>query len=197
MTPDSQPSLLSDADWRAAELATLYHRQPASALSASELTAWVQRLARFQAQVRSIPAAHQPSLFDPPTSLPPEDTLDPFALPPQNAAFWRGQFQESGVPALYCVVDHGAAVLLYVGETLHSNQRWKGVHDCKRYILNYVEAHRRHGLPVTVNIGFWPHAQTDRRARQCLESALIAKWQSPFNKENWHLWQTPFVGGKL
>ena len=76
----------------------------------------------------------------------------------------RGQCQESGVPALYFVVDYEANVLLYVGETIKSNQRWKGVHDCKRYILNYVEAHRVHQATATVNIGFWPHAAADRKS---------------------------------
>ncbi|PSN19912.1 hypothetical protein C7271_04885, partial [filamentous cyanobacterium CCP5] len=78
-----------------------------------------------------------------------------------------------------------------------SNQRWKGVHDCKRYILNYISAHRAHDLTVTVNIGFWPHAPADRKARQRLESDLIGQWRSPFNKENWSFWNTPFVGEKL
>jgi len=31
------------------------------------------------------------------------------------------------------------------------------------------------------------------RPRQQLEKSLIAKWRSPFNKENWNFWGTPFV----
>ncbi|MEO1211419.1 MAG: GIY-YIG nuclease family protein, partial [Cyanobacteria bacterium J06638_20] len=31
---------------------------------------------------------------------------------------------------------------------------------------------------------------------QHLESALIYRWRSPFNKENWTFWGTPFTGGK-
>jgi hypothetical protein len=163
----------------------------------AELQNWKQRVAQFQGEVRSTPVVAQGSLFGETTPPSPVDTIDPFTLPPQNAEFWRGQFQESGVPALYFVVDHEADVLLYVGETVKSNQRWKGVHDCKRYILNYVEAHRIHNATATVNIGFWPNATADRRARQALESKLIYKWRSPFNKENWSFWSTPFVGGKL
>ncbi|MFQ4139987.1 GIY-YIG nuclease family protein [Nodosilinea sp. PGN35] len=193
--PDYQPSLLSDADLRAADLSWAYNRPAGATMAIDELQGWKQRVAQFQATVQADPAV-QGTLFDTVNDSPAE-TLDPFALPPRNAEFWRGQFQESGVPALYFVVDHEAAVLLYVGETVKSNQRWKGVHDCKRYILSYVEAHRVHDLPVAVNIGFWPHAERDRKARQALELALIRRWRSPFNKENWAIWSTPFVGGKL
>lgn len=197
MTAEYQPSLLSAADQRAADLSWAYNRSAGSAMPVAELQTWKQRVAQYQATVQSAPQPQQGSLFDLGVAPSPAETLDPFALAPQNAEFWRGQFQESGVPALYFVVDHAATLLLYVGETIKSNQRWKGVHDCKRYILSYVEAHRVHDLPVAVNIGFWPHAVADRRARQALESALITKWQSPFNKENWAIWSTPFVGGKL
>jgi hypothetical protein len=196
MAPDYQPSLLSEADQRAADRSWAYNRSAGSAMPVAELQDWKQRVAQFQATVRSGPAIAQGSLFDL-ADTSPAGTLDPFALLPQNAEFWRGQFQESGVPALYFVVDHEADLLLYVGETIKSNQRWKGVHDCKRYILSYVEAHRVHGLGLAVNIGFWPHADRDRKARQALELELIQRWRSPFNKENWAIWSTPFVGGKL
>jgi hypothetical protein len=196
MASDYQPSLLSNADLRAADQSWAYNRSAGSAMPTAELQSWKQRVAQYQAGVRSGPAIAQGSLFDL-TEASPADTLDPFALSPQNAEFWRGQFQESGVPALYFVVDHEVNLLLYVGETVKSNQRWKGVHDCKRYILSYVEAHRAHGLPVAVNIGFWPYAERDRKARQTLELELIQRWRSPFNKENWTTWGTPFVGGKL
>ncbi|MGB3312766.1 MAG: GIY-YIG nuclease family protein [Nodosilinea sp.] len=196
MASDYQPSLLSETDLRAADLSWAYNRPAGSAILADELQGWKQRVAQFQATVRSGPAIAQGSLFDL-AEASPASTLDPFTLSPQNAEFWRGQFQESGVPALYFVVDHEADLLLYVGETVKSNQRWKGVHDCKRYILSYVAAHRSHSLAVAVNIGFWPHAERDRKARQTLELELIQRWRSPFNKENWATWSTPFVGGKL
>ncbi|HIK44924.1 MAG TPA: GIY-YIG nuclease family protein [Leptolyngbyaceae cyanobacterium M65_K2018_010] len=197
MTTDYQPFLLSDQDLRAADVSWAYNRSAGGAIALGELQAWKQRVASYQAKVQAAPQVEQGNLFaaiTPPTAA---DTLDPFSLPPQNAEFWRGQFQESGVPALYFVVDHEVPLLLYVGETIKSNQRWQGVHDCKRYILSYVEAHRVHRLPVAVNIGFWPHAAADRKVRQGLEQALIRRWRSPFNKENWAMWSTPFVGSKL
>ncbi len=197
MANDYQPSLLSDGDLRAADASWAYNRAPGSSISLAELQAWQQRVARYQEEVRLAPQAQQGRLFDMDGSPTLAETLDPFTLAPQNAEFWRGQFQESGVPALYFVVDHQVPVLLYIGETVKSNQRWQGVHDCKRYILSYIEAHRVHALPVAVNIGFWPYATADRKTRQGLELALIRRWRSPFNKENWALWSTPFVGGKL
>jgi hypothetical protein len=196
MTADYQPSLLSEADLRAADASWAYNRSVGSTIPLGELQGWKQRVAAYQAQVIAAPAVEQGTLFEL-TAATPATTIDPFALPPQNAEFWRGRFHESGVPALYFVVDHEVPVLLYVGETVKSNQRWQGVHDCKRYILSYVEAHRHHDLPVTVNIGFWPHATADRKSRQGLERELIRRWRSPFNKENWATWSTPFVGGKL
>jgi hypothetical protein len=197
MASDYQPSLLSNADLRAADASWVYNRSAGSGISLGELEGWKQRVASYQADVRMAPQVQQGTLFEADCAPALADTLDPFTLPLQNAEFWRGQFQESGVPALYFVVDHQVPVLLYVGETIKSNQRWQGVHDCKRYILSYVETHRVHALPVAVNIGFWPYAAIDRKTRQGLESALIRRWRSPFNKENWAIWGTPFVGAKL
>lgn len=196
MTSDYQPSLLSEADLRAADVSWVYNRPQGTELAIAELQSWKQRIHNWQQAILTTPVVEQASLFELPTDASPADTVDPFTLPQRNAEFWRGQFQESGVPALYFVVDQEVPILLYVGETIKSNQRWKGEHDCKRYILNYIAAHRPHNLTLAVNIGFWPHAPSDRKARQSLELELIRKWKSPFNKENWSFWNTPFVGGK-
>ncbi|MEO1506943.1 MAG: GIY-YIG nuclease family protein [Cyanobacteria bacterium J06633_23] len=136
--------------------------------------------------------AEAPGQYGPP-SLDTE-TLDPFTLPQQSTEFWRWQFSDVGVAALYFVIDYQSELLLYVGETVKSNQRWKGEHDCKRYLMNYRHAHYHHGLESQLGIAFWRHAPAERRPRQKIESALIRKWRSPFNKENWTFWGTPFVG---
>ena len=192
---DYQPSLLSNQDLKAAEVSWAYNRAAAAdtVLSAAELTAWKQRVQQFQQTVKSGAGETQGTLFETAIAAPADD-LDPFTLPQRNAEFWREQFTDTGNAALYFVVDHKADLLLYVGETVKANQRWKGTHDCKRYILNYVSAHRATQLPVQVNIGFWPYAPAGRKARQALESELIRKWRSPFNKENWQRWATPFIG---
>ncbi|MEM1279552.1 MAG: GIY-YIG nuclease family protein [Cyanobacteria bacterium P01_D01_bin.6] len=192
---DYQPSLLSNQELKAAEVSWAYNRPTPqqTALTAAELTAWKQRVQAFQQTVKTSVGATQGSLFGGHDTSPTDD-IDPFTLPQRNAEFWREQFTDVGNAALYFVVDHEADLLLYVGETVKANQRWKGTHDCKRYILNYVSAHRTAQLPVQVNIGFWPYAPADRKARQALESDLIRKWRSPFNKENWRPWATPFIG---
>ncbi|MGD1861352.1 MAG: GIY-YIG nuclease family protein [Leptolyngbyaceae cyanobacterium] len=189
---DYQPTLLSQQDLKAAEVSWAYNRSAPTALSADELTAWKQRISRFQKTVCQDQSHAQGSLFAP-SPPPAAAAIDPFTLPQRNAEFWREQFTDAGQAALYFVVDHEADLLLYVGETVKANQRWKGTHDCKRYILNYISAHRIAQLTVQVNIGFWPYAPDDRQARQALESKLICQWRSPFNKENWRMWATPFV----
>ncbi|MEM9007004.1 MAG: GIY-YIG nuclease family protein [Cyanobacteria bacterium P01_F01_bin.86] len=190
---DYQPSLLSNQDLKAAEVSWAYNQTAATeTLTGSELSAWKERIFQFQQTVQTTAAPAQGSLFGSEVTSPAED-IDPFTLPQRNAEFWRGQFSDMGNAALYFVVDHELPILLYVGETVKANQRWKGTHDCKRYILSYVAAHRADSMSVQVNIGFWPYAPEERKARQLLESELIRKWRSPFNKENWRTWATPFV----
>jgi hypothetical protein len=169
------------------------------------LQQWKQRIVTFQHHVKTCVPAQQGNLFDGMDDgtltdrvnfeFADPDRINPFALPQKNTEFWRWKAEDMGVAALYFVIDDQAAILLYVGETVKSNQRWKGEHDCKRYLMNYVSAHRSLDLPVRVNIRFWAKAPAQTRPRQRLESALIRKWRSPFNKENWEFWGTPFVGG--
>jgi hypothetical protein len=87
----------------------------------------------------------------------------------------------------------GSPLLLYTGETGKSNQRWKGEHGCKHYLLNYQQAHYHYSLPTEIGIAFWQDAPAQTKARQQLERDLILKWRSPFNKENWAFWGTPFT----
>ncbi|PZV14401.1 MAG: hypothetical protein DCF22_09030 [Leptolyngbya sp.] len=163
-------------------------------MSVEVLQSWKQQVFQHQQQVTVNSPAHQGSLFAlSPTVADVAESIDLFNLPRQNTEFWRWKADDQGVSALYFVVDYELPIVLYVGETMKSGMRWKGEHDCKRYILNYVSAHRPHGLPVAVNISFWADAPTNTRDRQKLESALIHKWRSPFNKENWKYWNTPFV----
>lgn len=173
-------------------------------LSLTALQAWKQRVFQFQQQVKLSSAPEQGSLFGlTPTAEEIADTIAPFTLTRQNTDFWRWQVQDAGTAAYYFVIDYELPILLYVGETVKANQRWKGEHDCKRYIENYISAHREcdrststPAAPCTVGIAFLHWAPTSTRDRQQLETALIYKWRSPFNKQNWTFWGTPFVGGK-
>ena len=204
MPKDTQSFLLSDSALRAASYSTYENFQPDAVLSPGALQAWKQRILRFQLQIQNALPAQQGSLFAQAAAPDPVAeqaiALDLFSLRRQNTEFWRWQFDDVGVAAMYFVIDYAARageniqpLLLYVGETVKSNQRWKGVHDCKRYLSNYRQAHYEHGFESELGIAFWPHAPAARKPRQQLESALIYRWRSPFNKENWRFWNTPFV----
>ena len=200
MPKDSQSFLLSDSAMQAASYSTYQNFHSAPTLCALELQNWKQRIILFQTRLQATSTPTQGSLFD---TFSPDllDSIQPFELRRQNTEFWRWQFDDVGVPAMYFVIDGATTansdpLLLYVGETVKSNQRWKGVHDCKRYLTNYRQAHHDAELKSELAIAFWPQAPTDRLARQKLESQLIYKWRSPFNKENWRYWNTPFITGK-
>lgn len=211
---DYQPFLLSDSAMQAASYSTYENFRSRSTLGLSEIKAWKQKISHFQLQRQSqlSPTEQQGSLFGTksrsPSPIEVARGIEPFLLQRQNTQFWRWRFEDVGVAAMYFVIDYavvscvdterasGQPLLLYVGETIKSNQRWKGEHDCKRYLLNYRQAHYDNGLATELGITFWPKAPTDRKVRQQIESALIRHWRSPFNKENWHFWNTPFVDGK-
>lgn len=204
---DRQPSLFSVQTQQQVRQSQFESLEPVLQLSEAELQRWKARIASFQRQVAIAPPPQQGSLFSVAEApgqygktsnaeLTTIDTLDPFALPQQNTEFWRWQFDDVGVAALYFVIDYTTNVLLYVGETVKSNQRWKGEHDCKRYLLNYRQVHYDHALTSQLGIAFWPHAPAERKPRQQIESALIRRWRPPFNKENWQFWGTPFVDSK-
>lgn len=205
MTENTQSFLLSDSALRAASYSTYENFQPPLSLGPIELESWKQRIISFQVKLQQAPPVQQGSLFE--GAIAPKKTasaIDPFTLRRQNTEFWRWQFDDVGVAAMYFVIDYAAThetksqpLLLYVGETVKSNQRWKGVHDCKRYLTNYRQSHYENGIESKIGIAFWPFAPDERRSRQKLESDLIYRWRSPFNKENWRFWNTPFVSGKL
>lgn len=196
MSVPDQLSLLSDNDLQQVRRSRYQNQPDHLTLSATALQDWKQRIAQYQQQVQIHPVIEQVTLFGAASTPLDADTLDPFRLPQQNTEFWRWKAHDQGVAALYFVIDYDLSLLLYVGETVKSNQRWKGEHDCKRYLENYRAAHYQHQLTSTLGIAFWPHAPVATRPRQQLESQLIYKWRSPFNKENWDFWGTPFVGGK-
>lgn len=166
-------------------------------ISLEALQTWKQRIFQFQQSVQVNAETEQGSLFGlAPAAADVAQAIAPFTLPQQNTEFWRWKAEDVGTAAYYFVIDYELPLLLYIGETVKANQRWKGEHDCKRYIENYISTHRQAAAVTTVGIAFLHWAPTATRARQQLESALIYKWRSPFNKQNWTFWGTPFVGGK-
>ncbi|MGA1411561.1 MAG: GIY-YIG nuclease family protein [Prochlorotrichaceae cyanobacterium] len=197
-TSNTQLSLFSVSEARSLDTWGSLNTADSGAITLTTLQTWKKRVYNFQRQVRSEPPPQQQTLFAPEISYTQNsidpDRLDPFQLPRQNINFWRWKVSDSGEAALYFVIDYHLPLLLYVGETVKSNQRWKGEHDCKRYLSQYRQAHYDHQQDTQLGIAFLRGAPSHYKARQRLELSLIQRWRSPFNKENWTLWGTPFVG---
>jgi hypothetical protein len=166
-------------------------------MGSKSLQSWKQAIAKYQESLTVMIPAIQSCLFEIPVSHCDPEAINPFRLPIQPAEFYRLPNADNGDACIYFVIDLVSQidlpVLLYVGETIHSHKRWKGVHDCKRYLLNYHELHAIHNLSTQIVMTFWWDAPIATGPRQKLERILINKWRSPFNKENWNLWGTPFV----
>lgn len=169
-----------------------YKLAPPPQMDAAFLQSWKQRIADAQYRARFEPPAQQTALLDTPELD--SDRIDPFALYPYPSLFYRLPPARADRPCVYFALDRAAPkLLLYVGETQHSNQRWKQVHDCKRYLERYIDLHRQYDLNAEVCIAFYWDVPPETTARRQLERALIQKWRSPFNKENWSFWGQPFA----
>lgn len=181
----------------AAEVSGSYRvKSPPLKLSAVALREWKQRIYEYQSRIRETPPQVEVDLFGLPLEQRVADRLDPFTMRQQNIEFWRWKNHDQGTAALYFVIDYELPLLLYVGETVKSGQRWKGEHGCKWYLDHYCSAHSLHRIKTAIGIAFWSQAPVATRPRQQIESDLIYKWRSPFNKENWVFWGTPFVPPK-
>lgn len=156
------------------------------------LVQWKTKIAAHQQRAKENQPV-QGTLFDVAKAHVDLDKIDPFNLRPCPMSFYRLPVDSPGDACIYFVVDNAARLVLYIGETCRSNKRWKGTHDCKRYLDNYQSLHYQYGLSCAVNIAFWWDAPALARARQQMELELIERWRSPFNKENWTLWGTPFI----
>ncbi|MFY7832447.1 MAG: GIY-YIG nuclease family protein [Pseudanabaena sp.] len=189
-----QGSLFSEGIQRNSRL---YYSGASYEMGSQSLQAWKQAIAKYQSSITTMIPAVQTSLFDLPSTHCDPHAINPFVLPIQPAEFYRLPSRGSDDACIYFVIDLTtelqSPVLLYIGETCRSHKRWKGIHDCKRYLLNYRDLHNTHNLQTQVVMSFWWDAPSSSRPRQQLERSLIEKWRSPFNKENWSFWGTPFV----
>ena len=182
----NQLNLFSDLPLEAAT------RSPQLVMDKLALVRWKSRIYNYQQRVREGQSGKQTTLFDlTPTHCDP-GKINPFSLQLQSMAFWRFPTNSPCESCVYFVVDSAAPLLLYIGETCRSNKRWKGTHDCKRYIEKYQGLHYQHQLSCAVNMAFWWDTPTNTKSRQQLEAALIQLWRPPFNKENWSRWGQPF-----
>lgn len=123
--------------------------------------------------------------------------LNPLKLTPLPIIFWRWPTSPHKGPAIYLVMDRPTGLktplLLYVGETIAANRRWKSTHDCKEYLAAYTEALTGAGLTSQLSIRFWTDVPKQTKARRQIEQKLIQRWLPPFNKETRARWTTPFT----
>ncbi|MDZ4879064.1 MAG: hypothetical protein CLLPBCKN_008502 [Chroococcidiopsis cubana SAG 39.79] len=156
------------------------------------LVRWKSQIYDYQQRARESEPLQQTALFDLTPAHCDPDSIDPFSLRLHPSEFYRLPDNDSEA-CLYFIIDNTLPILLYVGETKRTpSQRWKGVHDAKDYISNYISLHRKYKLDVAVVAAFWWDVPANTKSRQQLELALIQKWRSPFNKENWERWGQPF-----
>lgn len=176
-------------------------------MGAQALGEWKGRVGEFQAQVRQTPPPTQPMLWTgdewgkSPDRAGSDVTdglqFDPLALAAHPFEFYGLPEDPSpSTPVIYFVIDRAADLILYIGEAVRARSRWAGPHDCKRYYRNYYTLHQELGQEQAVGLSFWGGAFPDAKRRRQQELWLIRRWRSPFNKENWRFWGTPFMDGK-
>jgi hypothetical protein len=161
-------------------------------MSKESLLLWKEKVSNHQSQAKSGKIGTQSCLFDSTDAIE-SLAIKPFELRLQSMEFYRLPVSDRGNASIYFIIDCAAQTILYIGETCRSNLRWKGHHDCKRYIQNYQNLHYSHGIKTAINAAFWNYAPFETKERQRLELDLIYHWRSPFNKEIWQYWGTPFT----
>ena len=138
----------------------------------------------------------QPSLFE---SISEElnETFNPIQLTPLPLSFWRWPKAMHQGPAIYFVMDKiinsEENIILYIGETISAEKRWKGEHDCKNYLSSYSDTLQKANITPKLNIRFWLDVPIKTKERRQLEQKLIQAWLPPFNKETRAIWATPFT----
>ena len=125
------------------------------------------------------------------------ETFNPIQLTPLPLSFWRWPKTIHKGPAVYFVMDKNFSseenIILYIGETISADNRWKGDHDCKNYLSNYSDSLQKANLIPNLNIRFWLDVPIKTKERRKLEQKLIQTWLPPFNKETRGIWSTPFT----
>ena len=124
-------------------------------------------------------------------------SFNPIELSPLPLSFWRWPKAMHKGPAVYFVmdkiIDSGENIILYIGETISAEKRWKGEHDCKDYLSSYSDSLHKANVKTKLSIRFWLDVPTKTKERRKLEQKLIQAWLPPFNKETREIWATPFT----
>ena len=138
----------------------------------------------------------QPSLFES-ISEKLNETFNPIHLTPLPLSFWKWPKTIHKGPAIYFVmdkiIDSEETIILYIGETISAEKRWKGEHDCKNYLSSYSDILQKANVTTKLNIRFWLDVPIKTKERRKLEQNLIQTWLPPFNKETRGIWATPFT----
>ncbi|WP_269606701.1 GIY-YIG nuclease family protein [Prochlorococcus marinus] len=139
---------------------------------------------------------NQSSLFES-SSEELNELFNPIDLTPLPLSFWRWPKAMHEGPAVYFVmdkiIDSDQNIILYIGETISAEKRWKGEHDCKNYLSNYSDSLNKANMSTKLNIRFWLDVPSKTKERRKLEQKLIQAWLPPFNKETREIWATPFT----
>ncbi len=167
-------------------------------ISSEVIKQWQDRIINYQVNIfkNGMQELSQFSLFET-HSKGLINQFNPFDLTPIAISFWRLPNSPHKGPAIYFVMDKlihtKKNIILYIGETLSAEKRWKGPHDCKAYLSNYAEALQKAGLASQLNIRFCIDVPEPTKERRKLEQELIQAWLPPFNKETRANWSTPFT----
>ena len=159
---------------------------------------WQEKIINHQSPIfkSSYKNANQTSLFES-SSEKSNDTFNPIELSALPLSFWRWPKTMHQGPAVYFVMDKinnsNESIILYIGETISAEKRWKGEHDCKSYLANYSENLQKANITTKLNIRFWLDVPLNTKERRNLEQKLIQVWLPPFNKETRGIWATPFT----
>ncbi len=173
------------------------NKKPNIKMSKDSLENWKNRIFKHQQQIiTQEQSIEQLTLFDLDgcSNRFSAEKVNPFELTLHNSEFYEHKpKQHDDSNCIYFIIDNTIPLLLYIGESQNSpTKRWKGTHDCKNYIFNYIELHRKYKLEVAVVSAFYFDVPADRKLRLNLESELIERWRSPFNRESWKFWGQPF-----
>ena len=159
---------------------------------------WQEKIITYQSSILKYgyKDINQTSLFQS-SSEELNEPFNPIDLTPLPLSFWRWPKAMHEGPAIYFVmdklIDSDENIILYIGETISAEKRWKGEHDCKNYLLNYSESLQKANISTKLNIRFWLDVPIKTKERRKLEQKLIQTWLPPFNKETREIWATPFT----
>ena len=158
---------------------------------------WQKKIITHQSPIfKSGHIVNQSSLFES-SSDELNASFNPIELTPLPLSFWRWPKAMHEGPAVYFVmdeiIDSGENIILYIGETISAEKRWKGEHDCKDYLSSYSDSLHKANVKTKLSIRFWLDVPTKTKDRRKLEQKLIQAWLPPFNKETREIWATPFT----